>query len=153
MTRTRTLVIALAMGMLQQASDQLMAQTIVIPDLNMRNWLNMQVPGCVDAGGNMDTVWTMAQTPVTPFYTELQVSWPNSDLTGLTYIQAVTLIVQYANPISTVLPAFPASMETIFLSGYPNATIPSFPVGINQVEIWDCPTLTGLPPFRRRSTF
>ncbi len=148
MTRTRTLVIALAMGMLQQASDQLMAQTIVIPDLNMRNWLNMQVPGCVDAGGNMDTVWTMAQTPVTPFYTELQVSWPNSDLTGLTYIQAVTLIVQYANPISTVLPAFPASMETIFLSGYPNATIPSFPVGINQVEIWDCPTLTGLPPFQ-----
>lgn len=147
MNRTLTLAIALVVGMLHQASDQLMAQTIVIPDLNMRNWLNAQVPGCVDAGGNMDTVWTMAQTPVTPFYTELQVTWPNSDLTGLTYIQAVTLIIQYTNPTTTVLPAFPASMETIFLTGYPNATIPPFPVGINQVEIRDCPALTALSPF------
>ncbi len=143
----RTLTLALVVGMLLQTQDRLMAQTIVIPDLNMRTWLNNQVPGCVDAGGNMDTVWTMGQTPTAPFYTDLDVYWPNSDLTGLTYIQAVTLSIHYTNPTTTVLPAFPGTMETIFLNGYPNATIPSFPVGINQVEIWDCPALTGLPPF------
>ncbi|MBP6390896.1 MAG: DUF11 domain-containing protein [Flavobacteriales bacterium] len=124
------------------------AQTIYIPDLNTRTWLNGQVPGSVDVNGYMDTAWTMQQTPPYPLAANIDITWDPSDLTGIQYVQNIVFSVEYtATATSTVLPAFPASMEALFLNHYPGTTLPVLPDVINQLEVYDCPALTTLPPF------
>ncbi|MFT3884231.1 MAG: hypothetical protein QM724_02005 [Flavobacteriales bacterium] len=121
------------------------AQNVFIPDVNMRNWLNAQVPGCVDGTGHMDTTNVdLGAAPQDETGSSiLEVTWAPSDLKGLQYLRgngALSLHFKMAG--TTSLPAFPRNITRLEIIGYPNSTLPPIPVSIAGLDLEHLPALT-----------
>ena len=122
-------------------------QFVLIPDTNMRAWLNMTAPGSVDSAGYLDTLSPALVMSPGVTSVSVYVNWSPSDLTGLQYVQGFDdLLVQYAQPAISTIPAFPDDLDRITLEGFPGAALPAFPSSVTKLLLGDCPGLVTLPP-------
>lgn len=122
------------------------AQLVLIPDTNMRAWLNMMAPGSVNGTGYLDTQSPALVMPPWVYSVDLNVNWAPSDLTGLQYLQGIEgLTVTYTQPGGSVLPAFPDSLDRIALHGFPGAVLPALPSSLTKLFLYDCIALGSVP--------
>ena len=162
------------------------AQLVFIPDTVMRNVYNGWVPGCVDASGYLDATYPGVSTFNYPIFLSTDGV---HDLSGLGYFAGLTTLelngaegdtalVFPALPPSlveftanqyrgSVLPAFPASLQGIYLNSTPNLSslsplpnglvyftegggqltvLPSLPASLYQLVLYNLPNLAALPP-------
>ena len=122
------------------------AQFVLIPDTSMRAWLNMMAPGCVDSAGYLDTLSPALVMPPWVTSVSVYVNWSPSDLTGLQYLQGFDdLLVQYSQPGTASLPAFPDSLDRITMRNYTGGTLPTLPSSLTKLFLQDCSGLVSLP--------
>lgn len=145
------------------------AQPVFVPDTNLRNAINSQVPGAVDVNGYIDPA-----NPVVVATTDLNlyIAWSPADLAGLTafteleglnVMSAGTVVLSvpawpdslkelmvYPQYVASSLPAFPSSLTDLFLSGILGLTyLPALPPGLAALNLNYLPDLVGvgaLPP-------
>ncbi|MEO8589480.1 MAG: T9SS type A sorting domain-containing protein [Flavobacteriales bacterium] len=129
------------------------AQTVFIPDVNFRAWLNAAKPNSVDVNGQCDTAVWNAQPP---YYLNCALApLPNGsslDMQGLQYLKMGMLQFSggAANSISVQWPGHPFHYEQLVFDGT-NVNLFSaspFPIPA-EVETFYCNAcnITGLPDF------
>ncbi len=128
-------------------SLQLQAQSVFLPDTNLRVWFDQQAPGCVDAAGWFDPNNELIQTD-TSF--TLVINWPSCDLTGIgalpnaRYLAIGTL--EQLGPAT--IEAFPDSLRRLVLEDIPGLVqLPDLPDRIEQIEFRGLPDLFVIGPW------
>jgi len=92
------------------------AQTIFIPDENMRNWMNQAKPNSVDVDGNCDTAAWNAQPPSTLLLRFDQLPANGSvNLQGLQHLKVSALAVMdfSVRSITTQFPGYPMNLNQV----------------------------------------
>lgn len=159
------------------------AQLVPIPDTSLRTALNLWVPGCVDANGNLDTgsPSVLAQSSLV-----LTVDWTVVDLTGVDALSNLTsLTVQgriygdwlgdfYPSDSGTfsipswpsglvslkldrgtwnVLPPFPSELDTLYIDAPGQAVMTTIPSGVTALTVIDQATLSAFPEIPATVTY
>jgi len=132
---------------------QMSAQTIFIPDVNLRTWLNNAKPNSVDVNGYCDTASWNAQPPNT--VNGLMNQLPNGtvvDLEGIQYLKVQKLFFQsgLSNSISINWPGYPIGIQDLDIrfcdvNLFTGAFLP-FPPSVDFLQCQTCGFGT-LPPF------
>ena len=99
------------------------AQLVFVPDTNLRNALNIWVPGCVDGSGFLDTaVPAAADSTMT-----LEVNWTPADLTGLGSIPALKRLT-----VRSTCLFFP---DTWMLCSTNSISVPEWPLDLRVLSL------------------
>jgi uncharacterized repeat protein (TIGR01451 family) len=120
------------------------AQLVLIPDTNIRSWLNDVAPGSVDANGYLDTQSPALELSSTIL--DLEVDWAPSDLTGIEYLNDATRInIEYTAGGPTVLTAWPINLDRIAVTGFPGTSLPALPDSLDELWVNGAAQLLALP--------
>lgn len=120
------------------------AQSVFIPDVQLRAWFNDVVPGSVDDGGFLDT-GLPALAAVDSV--EIDITWYPSDMTGIEHLTGLQYLkMNYPYPLGTgSIPAFPPSVEYLWIEGYGGTSLPAFPIGMSRMHLSNLDSITVLP--------
>ncbi|MEO8068456.1 MAG: T9SS type A sorting domain-containing protein, partial [Flavobacteriales bacterium] len=122
------------------------AQLVFIPDTDLRDWLNYNIPGIVDGAGYMDT----AHPGIPSFtYGTLLLSSSIDDLSALQYLTGLTVfLIDFdpgSNPPSAM--AFPPQVTRLTVRYFAGTTLPPLPAATANFTCMFSSTLTSLPTF------
>lgn len=111
------------------AFSTLHAQTVFVPDMNLRAWYNEVIPGVVDGAGYLDTAHAMWD-----FWGQeelaLTLDWQPCDLTSLESLpQLLHLEIDFFEQEPT-FSAWPPNLETLVIRGYLGTSLPPLPLTI-----------------------
>ena len=120
------------------------AQLAFIPDLNMRTWLNNQIPGIVNAQGNMDTAHPGIPGLISTELLALPFTGP-SDLTGLEYLTGLQYLRLLGGGVALILPAFPPNLIDLEVDLIGMTPLPPLPATLMSLSIRTHDGLTSLP--------
>jgi uncharacterized repeat protein (TIGR01451 family) len=144
-TLKRLAKLALTLVLLTGMHMSCTAQLVLVPDTNIRSWLNDVAPGSVDANGYLDT-----QSPALELaysYYTLSIDWAPSDLTGIEYLHGASVItIEYLIGGPTVVPSWPTDLNTLSVVGFPEASMPALPDSLEGLRVRAAAQLLALPP-------
>ena len=139
-------------------SCQVARSQATIPDPFMRDWLNEQIPGIVDANGIMDTM-NVGIAGLDSAYIPLGQVAAQVDLDGIQYLDALIFLSIYCNAFtpSTGMscPAFPPQLHTLsIILNEGSISLPQFPVSLIDLTCDHGPAqagpisliIAGMPP-------
>ena len=114
------------------------AQYVTIPDVNFRNWLQSNIPSAM-IGNQMDTTSLAITTR-----TIVSIGFTNiSDLTGIQYFDALSILECESNFLST-LPRLPNTLTYLTASFNQLTNLPTLPNSLITIEVVQN-NLTNLP--------
>ncbi len=145
-------VLLLSIGLLADRTAA-EAQTVFIPDTNLRVWLNTAKPNSVDALGNCDSAAWNAQPPNSVGFSFTVVpNFGSVDLEGMQYLKMPTLYMNGTSldTISVTYPGHPPGMTQLVITEVDvnsiNGQFWPLPNGLDIFNATRC-GLTGLPAF------
>ena len=128
------------------------AQTMFIPDLNLRTWLNNAKPGIVDASGYCDTVsWNAVPPTAISIYFNSLPDGSTVDLTGIQYLKAGNLGIHDGSQsnINVIWPGPPRVNQNMYLDNIDVGLFTKFlPLSSGLLNLsCDACGLTNVPDF------